>query len=37
MGIIEEELAELKNSVEQQISDSKLVACVPAMIRVELK
>jgi len=37
MGVIEDELTELKRCVERQISDSTLVACVPAMIRVELK
>ena len=37
MGIIEDELTKLKSSVEKQIEDSTLVACVPAMIRVELK
>ena len=36
MGIIEDELDELKRCVERQIQDSKLVSCVPAMIRVEL-
>ena len=36
MGIIEDELMELKKCVEQSIPSSKLVACVPAMIRVEL-
>ena len=36
MGIIEDELMELKKCVEQQIPCSKLVACVAAMIRVEL-
>ena len=37
MGIIEDELSELKKCVEAQIPDSKLVSCVPAMIRVEVK
>lgn len=37
MGIIEDELCELKRCCENQIPDSKLVACVPAMIRVELR
>jgi len=36
MGIIEDELEELKRCVERQIQDSKLISCVPAMIRVEL-
>ena len=36
MGVIEDELEELKKCVERQIEDSKLVSCVPAMIRVEI-
>ena len=35
-AIIENELAELKKCCERQIPDSKLVACVQAMIRVEI-
>ena len=36
MDIIEAELSELKRVCEAQIPDSKLVACVPAMVRVEI-
>ena len=37
MTIIEDELSELKKCCENVIPDSKLVACVPAMIRVEIR
>ncbi len=37
MGVIEDEIQELKKCCENVIPDSKLVACVPAMIRVELR
>ena len=37
MTIIDDELDELKRCCENVVSDSKLVACVPAMIRVEIR
>ena len=37
MTIIDDELQELKKCCENILPDSKLVACVPAMVRVELK
>jgi len=35
--IINDEISELKRVLETQVPDSKLVACVPAMIRIELE
>lgn len=37
MGLIEDELSEVKQLCERRIHGSKLVACVPSMIRVEIK
>ena len=37
MTVIDDELQELKKCCENVIPDSKLIACVAAMIRVELK
>ena len=35
--VIDAEISELRRVVETQVPDSKLVACVPAMIRVEIE
>jgi len=37
MGIIEDELSELKRCCEDKIPGSKVIAAVPAMIRVEIE
>lgn len=37
MGIIDDELKELRSLVERQVPDSKLEACVPAMVRVNIE
>ena len=37
MGVLEDELSELKKVVENLIADSTLEACVPAMVRVNIK
>ena len=37
MTIIEDELSELRRCCENVIPDSKVIACVPAMIRVEIR
>jgi len=37
MGIIDDELSELRRVTEAQVPNSKLEACVPAMIRVEIE
>ena len=36
MGVIDDELDELKRVLERQVDGSKLVTCVPIMIRVEI-
>lgn len=37
MGVIEDELSEIYRIVEKQIDHSKLEACVPAMVRVNIQ
>ena len=37
MTIIDDELDEIRRCCENVIPDSKVVACVPAMIRVEIR
>lgn len=37
MTVIDDELEELRKCCENVIPDSKLVACVHAMVRVEIK
>ncbi len=35
-AVIEAELQELRKTLEQAVSDSKLITCVPSSIRVEI-
>lgn len=37
MGLLQEELAEVRKLCEHLIADSKLVSCVETMVRVEIK
>lgn len=37
MGIIDDELQEVKKLCEHVVPGSRLVSCVPSMVRVEIK
>ena len=37
MGVIEDEIENLKRNCERVVPDSKLVTCVPSQIRVEIR
>ena len=37
MGIIDDEISELRRVTETQVPNAKLEACVPEMIRVQIE